>query len=188
MPGRIDEDDLIRRAKAGDRVASGILVERNRGAIERAVHCMRPADRETADDLRQDGAMGVLEAIRRWDPEIAAKHNSSFFTYAMWWIRAKVQDGADRQYGSTREESGVDLSWKTLPDPPRQFPDLLASLPDDERAVMQLVYGLDGQGERTFSQAGQILGRTHREVSRLHGSALQRLRESMPIRPEREAS
>lgn len=38
-------------------------------------------------DLTQEGALGLLDAAERFDPE----HGTSFATYARWWVRYRMQ-------------------------------------------------------------------------------------------------
>lgn len=42
------------------------------------------------DDLIQEGCLGLMEAISRFDPERGTK----FLTYAVWWIRKFMQETA----------------------------------------------------------------------------------------------
>ncbi len=50
------------------------------------------------DDLIQQGHMGLLEALMRFDPE----RNVRLSTYASWWIRASIQDYILRNWSIVR--------------------------------------------------------------------------------------
>ena len=40
------------------------------------------------DDLVSEGSLGLMQALRRFDPD----RGTRFATYAMWWIRAAIQE------------------------------------------------------------------------------------------------
>lgn len=49
-------------------------------------------------DLIQEGAIGLLQAAKRFDPE----RNVRFATYAGWWVRAQMQDYLLRSWSVVR--------------------------------------------------------------------------------------
>lgn len=76
----IAASDIV-RAQAGDRDA----VDRVVAGSLRFVYAIANSFRRQAidrDDLVQEGCLGVLHALRRYDPARGA-----FLTYAAWWIR-----------------------------------------------------------------------------------------------------
>ncbi len=77
--------ELITRARSGDRTAEEVLVLRF-GRLVRA--CARPLFLMGGDseDLVQEGMMGLLAAIREYDPE----RNAGFRTYAEVCIRNRL--------------------------------------------------------------------------------------------------
>src|ERR1700735_1306347 len=113
----MDDLALVMAAQAGHQPSIDRLCDDNRGAIKLAVRCMHPNTDEQAEDLYQEGIIGVLEAIRRYDPLIAKEKGSKFFTYALYWIRLCVKRGADRLYGECGEEDGHDLTDRPAPEP-----------------------------------------------------------------------
>jgi RNA polymerase primary sigma factor len=79
------ERDLFARAKAGDVAARDDVVARNMGLV--VMMAARYKDRGLdLDDLAQEGAIGLLEAIARFEPE----RGFAFSTYAIWWIRQAI--------------------------------------------------------------------------------------------------
>lgn len=83
---REEEQDLSRRYRAtGDREALFRLVTSNLMQVVRVALSFRRAARNLLD-LVQEGNLGLLAAIERFDPELGVR----LPTYAAWWIRAYI--------------------------------------------------------------------------------------------------
>jgi RNA polymerase sigma-32 factor len=83
---REEEQDLARRYRAtGDREALFRLVTSNLMQVVRVALSFRRAARNLLD-LVQEGNLGLLAAIERFDPELGVR----LPTYAAWWIRAYI--------------------------------------------------------------------------------------------------
>ncbi len=81
---REEERDLARRYRdTGDREALFRLVTANLMLVVRVARSFRRAARNLLD-LIQEGNVGLLQAIDRFDPEMGAR----LPTYAAWWVRA----------------------------------------------------------------------------------------------------
>ncbi len=65
--------------------ASLVLLERNQGLVGNVVRKYIGLGL-SRDDLMQEGQIGLLKAIERYDP----KRGTRFSTYAVWWIRQAV--------------------------------------------------------------------------------------------------
>lgn len=61
-----------------------------------------------AQDLESEGFVGLLEAARRFDPDMGTR----FSTFARWWIRAQIQDFILRNWSMVR--GGSSSSQKSL--------------------------------------------------------------------------
>ncbi|MFZ5669555.1 MAG: RNA polymerase factor sigma-32 [Pseudomonadota bacterium] len=59
-------------------------------------------------DLVQEGAVGLLQAARRFDPDRGVR----FSTYAAWWVRAAMQDHVLRNWSIVR--TGTTAAGKSL--------------------------------------------------------------------------
>ena len=83
---REEEKDLARRYRdTGDREALFRLVTSNLMQVVRVALSYRRAARNLLD-LVQEGNLGLLAAIERFDPELGVR----LPTYAAWWIRAYI--------------------------------------------------------------------------------------------------
>jgi RNA polymerase sigma-32 factor len=81
---REDEQELARRYReTGDREALYRLVTANLLLVVRIAYSFRRAARNMLD-LVQEGNLGLLHAIDRFDPELGVR----LPTYAAWWVRA----------------------------------------------------------------------------------------------------
>jgi RNA polymerase sigma-32 factor len=83
---RDEERELARRFRAtGDREALFRLVTSNLMLVVRIALSFRRAARNLLD-LVQEGNLGLLAAIDRFDPEVGVR----LPTYAAWWVRAYI--------------------------------------------------------------------------------------------------
>ena len=81
---REEERDLARRYRdTGDRQALFRLVTANLMLVVRIAFSFRRAARNLLD-LVQEGNLGLLQAMERFDPELGVR----LPTYAAWWVRA----------------------------------------------------------------------------------------------------
>jgi len=85
-----EELELLQRAQAGDEDAQNRLIESNlRLVISVARRYVRPG--LPLEDLVQEGAIGLVKAIRNFD----LSRGLRFSTYAVHWIRQSVGRAAD---------------------------------------------------------------------------------------------
>ncbi len=81
---REEEQELSRRYReTGDREALFRLITANLMLVVRVAHSFRRAARNLLD-LIQEGNLGLLQAVERFDPELGVR----LPTYAAWWVRA----------------------------------------------------------------------------------------------------
>ena len=84
---RIRERELIRRLQGGDGGAVAELVLSHLRFVMHVAQRYR-RDGQPLADLFQEGVVGLIEAIKRFNPD----RDTRLATYAMWWIRAAIQD------------------------------------------------------------------------------------------------
>jgi RNA polymerase primary sigma factor len=82
-----DLDDLARRARAGDRQAREELIEQMLPLVNAIARRYRTPGLDRAD-LVQEGCVGILRALRRFDPD----RGVPFSAYAALWIRQALQE------------------------------------------------------------------------------------------------
>ena len=83
---REQEHDLaVRYASSGDVEAARRLITSNLRLVVKIAHEYRRAHRNLLD-LVQEGNVGLLQAVRKYDPFRGVKLSS----YAAWWIRAYI--------------------------------------------------------------------------------------------------
>ncbi len=81
------EQKLIRDAVAGDARARAELVEAFLPLIGSVARNYRTSDRITRVELMQEGVVGLLRALERYDPDLG----TPFWAYAAWWVRQAMQ-------------------------------------------------------------------------------------------------
>ena len=87
----MSNEELCALAKGGDAEARNRLLETNLSFIRQQANKIwgqNGSGRLDVDDLIQEGCLGLMEAIDRFDPERGTK----FLTYAVWWIRKFMQE------------------------------------------------------------------------------------------------
>jgi len=81
------ERQLVMAAAAGDPEACEELVDAFLPAIAGVARLYRNVAAVQRAELLQEGVVGLLRAIRRFDPSL----NTPFWAYATWWVRQGMQ-------------------------------------------------------------------------------------------------
>jgi RNA polymerase sigma-32 factor len=114
MLGREEESRLARRADAGDAEATRRLIASHLRVVIRIARGYRSSGLPMAD-LVQEGTVGLIRAVRRFNPD----HGARLSTYAMWWIRAAIQDHVVHSWslvrmGTTNTQKALFLRLRQL--------------------------------------------------------------------------
>lgn len=81
------ERELIAAAQAGDQAARARLVEAFLPLIASVARLYRESPRVERIELLQEGVVGLLRALERFDPA----RGTPFWAYASWWVRQAMQ-------------------------------------------------------------------------------------------------
>lgn len=84
---RAYERRLISAAQRGDRKAREALIEEFRPMIASVARLYKGCPAVDRAELMQEGVVGVLRAVERFDPALA----TPFWAYASWWVRQAMQ-------------------------------------------------------------------------------------------------
>ena len=79
--------ELVLAAQAGDRRARAQLVEAFLPLIGAIARLYRESPRVARVELLQEGVVGLLRALERYDPD----RGTPFWAYASWWVRQAMQ-------------------------------------------------------------------------------------------------
>lgn len=93
-----EERELISQVREGDPRARERLTLSQLRFVIRIAGKYRRRYGGSLPDLVQEGTVGLLEAIRRFNPDRGARLS----TFAMWWIRAAIQDYVLRSGSAVR--------------------------------------------------------------------------------------
>lgn len=112
--GREEERRLAQRSGAGDREAANRLIASHLRFVIKIARSYRRSGLPMSD-LIQEGTLGLIHAVRRFDPDRGIRLS----TYAMWWIRAAMQDYTVRSWslvriGTTNAQKALFLRLRRL--------------------------------------------------------------------------
>jgi RNA polymerase sigma factor (sigma-70 family) len=156
------EQRLVRKAVAGDPLARAELVEAFLPLIGSVARNYRASAQITRTELMQEGVVGLLRALERYDPDLG----TPFWAYAAWWVRQAMQqlvaeltrpvvlsDHALRQlarlkdaHRTIKQAAGEEPTIKQLGDQTGLAPDQLANLIAVDRPPRAVEEPLHGEG------------------------------------------
>jgi RNA polymerase sigma-32 factor len=142
-----EELELALRSRQGDQDATTRLVNSHLPFVVKMARKYRNYG-PPLQDLVQEGTIGLLRAANRFDPG----RDVRFATYAMWWVRAAIQDHVVRSWSSVR--IGTTATQKTL------FFKL-------RRMMVELRDGADALGEELLAPLAKRFDVPLREVTAL---------------------
>ncbi len=99
---RDEEHELAVRARKGEVKAKQKLVRHNL-ALVIAIARMQRRGTVRLDDLIQEGNVGLMRAVEKFDPDAGTR----FSTYAVWWARAYIGKYLKEGRSTVRPQSGT---------------------------------------------------------------------------------
>lgn len=81
-----EEVELSKRIQKGDKEARKKFIESNLRFVIKIARGFSKGDESLLQDLIQEGNIGLMEAVKKFDP----KKGYRFSTYAPWWIREGI--------------------------------------------------------------------------------------------------
>jgi RNA polymerase primary sigma factor len=81
------ERELVLAARAGDEEARDALIDAFMPLVASVARIYRGSTAVDRGELMQDGVVGLLRALRRYDPAL----ETPFWAYASWWVRQAMQ-------------------------------------------------------------------------------------------------
>jgi RNA polymerase sigma factor (sigma-70 family) len=166
------EQRLVREAVAGDPRARAELVEAFLPLIGAVARNYRASSQITRVELMQEGVVGLLRALERYDPDLG----NPFWAYAAWWVRQAMQQlvaeltrpvvlsgHALRQLARLKEahrninrSAGEEPTLSQLAEKTGLHPDQLANLIAVDRPPRALEEPLEG-GEGAIGTFGELI-------------------------------
>ena len=195
---REEEQHYLELASRGDLEARNILIERN---LRLVAHIMKKYYAQTSDqeDLISIGTIGLIKGISTFD----ASNGARLAPYAARCVENEILMYFRSQRKSAQDvslsdyiETGADGAALSLMDVVAEDVDLLEristreqiqqlrkavekELTEQERQVIQLRYGLQGQAPMRQREVAQITGISRSYISRIEKRALQKLRKAI---------
>ena len=193
-----EEQHYLQLSAQGDLEARNILVERN---LRLVAHIMKKYYAQVSDqeDLISIGTIGLIKGITTFDPSKGAR----LATYAARCVENEILMYFRSQRKSAQDvslsdyiETSTDGAALSLMDVVSEDEGLLETvsqkqqliqlrrvigkvLTDQERLVIRLRYGLDGEKPCRQREVAQKTGISRSYVSRIEKRALEKLREAM---------
>lgn len=193
-----EEQEYLEKAAAGDLEARNILIERN---LRLVAHIMKKYYAQTSDqeDLISIGTIGLIKAVGTFKSD----RNIKLATYASRCIENEILMHIRKIAGQKAEVSldePINTDWdgnelllsdvlgtdgdivmRPMEEDAEQqlLREALARLPERERRIVSLRFGLGGRPEKTQKEVADLLGISQSYISRLEKRIMQRLRRDL---------
>lgn len=171
-------------AQGGDSAARTLLIEKNLAYIRQTARSVWNQNKAIqflgieVEDLEQEGAIGLLQCVDRFDE----KKNIKFLTYAATAIRNAMLDMLRRQENFCTTESVEELDREDPTAAPEQhmvnedLTQALDHLTERERTYLQYRFGTDGETEHSREETAQHFRLSTNRAKRIEEDALKKLR------------
>src|SRR6266508_1467676 len=171
-----EEVELAQAIERGDLEAKERLINSNlRLVVSNARRYMRQ-DLNLLD-LIQEGILGLIRASEKFDWRKGYK----FSTYATFWIRQAIQRALESKERTIRVPNQVAQRERKVMRIERALRRAVEDLPDDERKVIQLRYGINGDEPTPLRETSRRLELKPSEVKKLEERGLSRLAQEREV-------
>ena len=198
------EQILAQAARQGDTEAREQLIHAHLPLVVRVAKIYMPPCDEMLD-LIQEGNIGLIKAVDMFDPA----QGNRLTTLAFYWINKHIQRFLNHEpddlvsldmeicngsetllLSDTIEDKGTILGGQTIQhidavmeheEMQRQVREMLSRLPEREREVLRLLYGLDLRRSYSVSEVAKMLRLSKVRVCQLRDRALTRMHETGAI-------
>lgn len=178
-----EEQELLRRARAGDAKAFGALVDAHQGAVRAFVRRLtgHVAD---AEDVAQEAFVMAFHKLGRMREGVRLKAFVGGIAYRLWlqnrraWFRRRLRDGA---YRALQDDDSDPRSTLFAHHLVRQAMD---ALPPQQRAALALCIGADYTHAEAAEALKLPLGTVKSHVAR----GLAKLRTTLGVDPLKEVA
>lgn len=193
-----EEEALLKRLAQGDKSVREDLIVHN---LRLVVYIAKKFESSgvCVEDLISIGTIGLIKAVNTFRPE----KNIKLATYASRCIENEIlmflrKTGSHKSDVSIDEPLNVDWDGNELllsdvlgsepdeihesleyADEKRMLLQSVQTLPQRERIIMNMRFGLGGQTEHTQKEVAEILGISQSYISRLEKRIIERLRKEM---------
>ena len=174
---------LVDLWQAADSKGKNVLANQVVSRLGFLVHSKVKAHRQSPfyEDLVQEGRLGIVRALE----DFRSERGRNFFLFATWHIQSRVRRFLKCE--SRRRETP--FGDETPCENPSEWHDALEVreerdalvraldfLPDNDRRVLAMRFGFDGETPHTFQQIGNILGISKQRAQQIGAGAVKRLR------------
>ena len=193
-----EENAMLGRLSAGDEAVKSSLVEHN---LRLVIYIARKFDNTGADsdDLVSVGTIGLIKAVNSFKPDKKIKLatyasrciENEILMYLRRLVRLRSEVSFDEPLNTDWEGNELLLSDILGTDSDSVYKDIengvekellrgaLARLPERDRTIMTMRFGLDGGEERTQKDVADLLGISQSYISRLEKKIIARLKSEM---------
>ncbi len=193
-----EETALLGRLSSGDEEVKSSLVEHN---LRLVIYIARKFDNTGADsdDLISVGTIGLIKAVNSFRPDKKIKLatyasrciENEILMYLRRLVRLRTEVSFDEPLNTDWEGNELLLSDILGTDGDAVYKDIetgvekellrgaLARLPERDRTIMTMRFGLEGGEERTQKDVADLLGISQSYISRLEKKIIARLKSEM---------
>ena len=193
-----EENAMLGGLSAGDEAVKSSLVEHN---LRLVIYIARKFDNTgaDADDLVSVGTIGLIKAVNSFKPDKKIKLatyasrciENEILMYLRRLVRLRSEVSFDEPLNTDWEGNELLLSDILGTDSDSVYKDIengvekellrgaLARLPERDRTIMTMRFGLDGGEERTQKDVADLLGISQSYISRLEKKIIARLKSEM---------